>query len=100
VQVALIWPGMETVMVPPHAHMQVHSSVSAGAPPIITDVDPGVHGVVTGTHGIGVSTPMAAVVALATSGLAGDMHMPKVAMLAMGAQSVIVAAGSPPAVTM
>ena len=61
---------------------------------------PGVQGdVVTGTHGIGVSTPCAAAVADATSGLLGDMHMPKVAMLVIGWKSITVAAGAPPAVT-
>jgi hypothetical protein len=35
-------------------------------------------------HGIGVSTPMAAAVAAATAGFAGDMHMPNGMMLTMG----------------
>jgi len=40
--------------------------VSAGEPPIKVLTAPGFHGVVTGTHGIGVSTPSAALVAAAT----------------------------------
>jgi len=60
---------------------------------IVTVGLPGVHGVVAGTHGIGVNTPSAAAVALATVGLASDEHMPKVGMLLMGAQSMMVAAG-------
>jgi len=49
-------------------------------------------------HGIGVSTPRAAAVAAATIGLAGDMHMPNVGMLAIGTQSMMFAAGGPCAV--
>jgi hypothetical protein len=54
---------------------------------------PGVHGAtVIGTHGIGVSTPRAAVVAAATTGLVGDVHIPKVGMFTTGANAVIFAA--------
>lgn len=45
---------------------------------------------ITGTHGIGVNTPMAAEVADATVGLAIERHMPKVGMLA-GVKSIVVA---------
>jgi hypothetical protein len=54
---------------------------------------PGVHGVVTGTQGIGVSTPNAAAVAAATVGFARLVHMPNGAMFTIGAKSMIVAAG-------
>jgi hypothetical protein len=58
--------------------------------------EPGVHGeVVTGTHGMGVSTPRAAAVAEATAGFAMDMHMPKVGIFVIGMLSAIVAAGAP-----
>ena len=67
----------------------------AGMPPIITVAEPGAHGAVTGTHGIGVNTPSAAAVAEATVGLAIDMHMPKVGMFVIGMLSMIVAAGAP-----
>jgi hypothetical protein len=60
---------------------------------------PGVHGVVTGTHGMGVSTPSAAAVAAATVGLAGERHMPSVGMFTMGAQSMMLAPGGVAAVT-
>ncbi len=51
---------------------------NAGIPPIKTVGDPGSHGAgVLGIHGVGVSTPNAAVVAAATDGLAGERHMPK-----------------------
>jgi len=47
--------------------------------------EPGVHGATTtGTHGIGVSTPNAADVALATAGFARLTHMPKRRIFTMG----------------
>ncbi len=67
----------------------------AGCPPIMQVAEPGTHGTVTGTHGIGVKTPNAAAVAEATVGLAIDEHMPKVGMFVIGIQSAIVAAGEP-----
>ena len=45
---------------------------------------------ITGTHGIGVSTPIAAEVAAETVGLAIERHIPKVGMLA-GVKSIVVA---------
>jgi hypothetical protein len=89
------------VISPPHMHMQVESWVRAGSPEIMAHVDPGTHGlVVAGTHGIGVSTPRAAAVADATSGLASDEHIPKVGMFTIGAKSVMVATGIEAAITM
>jgi hypothetical protein len=79
--------------------MQLHIEVllSAGMLPSNTVGDPGLHGAtVAGTQGIGVSTPMAAEVAAATTGFAMDMHMPKVGMFIMGLLSMIFAAGGPP----
>lgn len=62
--------------------------------------DPGVQGAeVAGMHGIGVSTPRAAAVAAATVGLDALEHIPNVATLVIGAKSMIVAAGIPPAMT-
>lgn len=55
---------------------------------------PGTHGAtVAGTQGMGVSTPRAADVAEATSGLANEEHIPKVGTLTIGAKSIMVAAG-------
>ena len=51
------------------------------------------HGVVPGTQGMGVSTPRAAAVAAATSGVARLMHMPKVGMFISGALAEMLAAG-------
>jgi hypothetical protein len=54
---------------------------------------PGIHGAgVFGMQGIGVSTPMAAVVAAATVGLAGHEHIPKVGTLTIGAWSMMLPA--------
>jgi hypothetical protein len=88
------------VMTPPHMHSHMHSLVRAGIPVIVTDMAPGAHGAtVTGTHGIGVSTPRAAAVAEATSGLLGVVHIPKVGIFSMGTMSMMVAAGKPLAIT-
>lgn len=52
---------------------------------------PGAQGAgITGTHGIGVNTPIAADVAAETVGLAIERHIPKVGMLA-GVKSIVVA---------
>src|SRR5271154_3142548 len=40
-------------------------------------VEPGVHGESNGVHGWGVRVPLAAAVAVATAGLASDVHMAK-----------------------
>jgi hypothetical protein len=57
---------------------------------------PGTQGAgITGTQGIGVNTPPAAAVAVITVGFAGDLHIPKGGILAIGAKSIIVAAGFP-----
>ena len=54
---------------------------------------------VTGTQGIGVSTPDAAAVADATAGLEGVMHMPNDMMLTKGTWSMMFAAGWLPDMT-
>jgi hypothetical protein len=65
--------------------MQVQVLSSAGMLPRITLGTPGIHGAgVTGTQGTGVSTPAAAVVAVATAGFEGVMHMPNGLMLTIG----------------
>ena len=50
--------------------------------------------VVTGIHGIGVSTPSAAAVAAATVGLVIELHTPNGKIFSNGLLSIIVAAGS------
>lgn len=82
------------VIIPPHVQIQVDRSSSAGCPPSKTVGAPGAHGAtVTGMHGMGVSTPRAAAVAEATSGLASLVHIPNGGMFTMGAKSMMVAAG-------
>src|SRR3954465_3795018 len=82
-------------MTPPQEHMHFEVLFSAGIPPSSTVGAPGAHGAVTGTHGMGVSTPRAAAVAEATVGLAMDMHMPKGGMFVIGILSMMFAAGAP-----
>lgn len=74
--------------------MSLLPSVIAGCPPMNTLGD-GISHVPagTGTQGIGVRTPNAAAVALATVGFARLLHIPKVGMLTIGAMSVMTPAG-------
>src|SRR6478609_574734 len=75
--------------------MHLEVAVATGMLPHRTVGDPGIHGpTVTGTHGIGVSTPSAAAVAAATIGLASEVHSPNGKMLTIGTVSVIVATGT------
>jgi hypothetical protein len=85
------------VMTPAQEHMHVLVLFRAGILPIMTVGDPGVQGVVTGTHGIGVSTPSAAAVAAATVGLARELHIPNGGMFTIGLKSMMFAAGGPSA---
>jgi hypothetical protein len=63
--------------------------------------EPGTQGAaITGTQGMGVSTPRAAAVAAATVGFVKDWHMPNGGMFAIGLLSMIVAAGGPPVITL
>lgn len=83
--ISVTCPGNTTLMTPPQVHMQVQVLSSAGMLPRITLGTPGIHGAgVTGTQGTGVSTPAAAVVAVATAGFEGVMHMPNGLMLTIG----------------
>src|SRR5512144_1998942 len=81
-------------MTPPQVHMSLQLLSTAGIPPFMTFVLPGTQGAaVTGTHGIGVSTPRAAAVAAATVGLAADVHAPNGGMFMTGAKSLLLAEG-------
>ena len=56
--------------------------------------DPGNQGpAIAGTHGIGVRTPIAAAVALATKGFAIEVHIPHVGTFKMGFESEIFPPG-------
>jgi hypothetical protein len=58
---------------------------NAGSESINTVGDPGTHGAgMTGTQGMGVSTPSAAAVAAATMGFARELHIPNGGMFMMG----------------
>lgn len=79
------------LMTPPYEQLHFDVLLRAGLPPIITVDEPGAHGAVAGMQGMGVSTPSAAAVAAATVGFAGLLHMPNVARLTIGAESIMVA---------
>src|SRR5664279_5597860 len=92
--VVVIWPACVIEIVPAHIQLHVLSEVSAGIPPTETVEEPGDHGpAIAGMHGWGVRTPNAAAVAAATCGLAGEVHIPKVAMFVIGTMSWMVATG-------
>ena len=97
----MVCPAELKLITPPHWHMSLQELLSAGLPAMVTVGEPGAHGaVVTGTHGMGVSTPCAAAVALMTWGFAVEEHMPKGRIFLLGMLSMIVAAGNPPTVTL
>lgn len=74
--------------------MHIELLFKAGIEPMRTVGDPGAQGaLVTGTHGAGVKTPLAAVVAAMTAGLVGALHIPKGGIFLIGTKSMIVAAG-------
>ena len=78
-------PGITNVITPAHMHIKVEVLSRVGILPSKTVGAPGTHGAtVAGIHGIGVSTPIAAAVAAATVGLAGDMHIPNGMILVRG----------------
>jgi hypothetical protein len=84
----LTLPGLLIVITPPHVQLQVQVAVNAGIPPICVNVAPGAHGpAMTGTHGAGVKTPIAAEVAAATAGFDGVLHMPNGGMFVIGIMS-------------
>ncbi len=82
-------------------HMHWEVLFKAGMLAIITVGEPGTHGAgVFGMQGMGVSTPMAALVADATVGLASDMHIPNGGIFTIGLLSMMFAAGGPPHITL
>ncbi|HWO29379.1 MAG TPA: hypothetical protein VNO32_11350 [Candidatus Acidoferrum sp.] len=88
-------PGVTNVITPPHMHISVEVLSSVGMSANITVGAPGTHGAtVAGMHGIGVSTPIAAAVAAATIGLAGDMHIPNGMIFTRGMLSMMLASGT------
>jgi hypothetical protein len=95
----VVSPALDTWITPAQLHMSLQLLSSAGRLAISTVGAPGTQGAaVAGMQGIGVSTPKAAAVAAATIGLAGLWHMPNGIMFIKGTWSMIVAAGTPPAI--
>lgn len=63
--------GIATKITPPNEHVHVLLIVANFTPPADPEVAGGAHGpTMAGVHGMGVSTPIAADVALATAGFA------------------------------
>ena len=84
-----------TDMTPPQVHMHLLELFSAGLFPTSTVGEPGTQGAAhTGAQGIGVITPIAAAVALATVGFARLLHIPNV--IGGFGISIIVASGMLP----
>lgn len=82
------------LMTPAHMHISVEVLSRVGISASKTVGAPGTHGAtVAGMQGIGVRTPMAAAVAAATIGFAGDMHMPNGMILTRGMLSMMLASG-------
>jgi hypothetical protein len=87
-------PGDTTEITPAHMQLSLHVLSSEGMFASSTVGAPGTHGAgVAGMQGMGVSTPMAAAVAAATTGFAGLRHMPKGRMFSIGLWSMMFAAG-------
>lgn len=81
---------------PSQVHMHLDVLFNAGVLLMRTLGEPGAQGAgVTGMQGIGVRTPSAAVVAVATAGFASEAQSPKGWILARGMWSLMVAALGP-----
>ena len=87
-------PGSTKLMTPAHMHINVEVLSSVGMSASNTVGAPGTHGAtVIGMQGIGVRTPMAAAVAAATIGFAGEIHTPNGMMFTIGILSMMLASG-------
>jgi len=87
-------PGICTSITPAHKHISLQFFVTPGWLATVTIILPGIQGDgVLGIHGIGVSAPIAAAVAEATTGLASDWHKPNGRIFTMGLLSIILACG-------
>lgn len=89
-------PGLVIWITPPQVHIHLQLLLRAKGVLIEKVGVPGIQGAgITGTQGAGVGTPAAATVAAITAGLIRELHIPKGGILAIGAKSIIVAAGFP-----
>lgn len=94
IPVARTCPGETTEIVPPREHTHLDVASTHGMPATRVVVDPGDHGeAMSGVHGCGVKTPLAAVVAATTAGFVKLAHIPNGGMFAMGFMSATVAIG-------
>jgi hypothetical protein len=77
--------GTDTDITPPNMHAHVLMELATGSMPwnVVREGGAQVVGI-RGVHGIGVSAPIAAAVALATAGLAGLRHRPNGRILTTG----------------
>jgi hypothetical protein len=92
----VVSPGTTIWITPPQVQFSFEVLSRTGILASITVAEPGAHGAgVTGTQGMGVSTPRAAAVAAATVGFDGELHIPNVATLTIGFPSMMLAAGTP-----
>jgi len=88
----VVVPAYVIEITPRYEQLHLDELFSAGALRKVTVGEPGAHATVTGTHGVGVKTPLAADVADAVVGLANDEHIPNVGILVVGMASLILAA--------
>ncbi len=78
-------PGKVIEITPPYEHIHLDDSLNAGMLAIKVLGAPGTQGAaVTGTHGVGVNTPLAAEVADAVAGFAIEIHIANVGRLTTG----------------
>ena len=76
------------------AHMTFELLFKVGILPVSIVGEPGNHGAgVTGMHGTGVGMPIFAAVAAMNVGLAGQMHIPKGGIFAIGAELIMLEKG-------
>lgn len=84
------------LIIPPYAHIHISPVWSTGAIPAVTVGFVEIHGDgITGMQGIGVSTPKAAAVAVATAGFVMVEHIPNGLIFSKGTKSLIVATATP-----
>ena len=78
-------PASTKVITPAQMHFNMDMLSRVVKFPRLTVMPPGDHGEgVFGMHGIGVRTPSAAAVAAATTGFAGDIHIPNGMIFTIG----------------
>lgn len=82
------------LITPPQLQVHFDELFNAGLFATNTVGEPGAHGAdITGTHGIGVNTPIAAEVAADTCGFDIEVHIPNGIIFTIGLLSIMVATG-------